>query len=100
MDARDVGGGTRDGVSDVEKQTAITIWAMANSPMYLGGDLGELDNIAKSAFTNDELIVVDQSGLPAVQVTGGPQPVWMSKQGDGSMYVAVYNLYCLCSEVS
>jgi hypothetical protein len=36
---------------------------MANSPMYLGGDLTKLDNFAKSAFTNDELIAVDQSGL-------------------------------------
>ena len=100
MDTLDVGDGTLDGLSDVEKQTAITIWAMANSPMYLGGDLTKLDNFAKSAFTNDELIVVDQSGLPAVQVTGGPQPVWMSKQTDGSIYVAVYNLNGLSSKVT
>ena len=100
MDTLDVGDGTLDGLSDVEKQTAITIWAMANSPMYLGGDLTKLDNFVKSAFTNDELIVVDQSGLPAVQVTGGPQPVWMSKQADGSIYVAVYNLNGLSSKVT
>jgi len=100
MDTLDVGDGTLDGLSDVEKQTAITIWAMANSPMYLGGDLTKLDNFAKSAFTNDELIVVDQSGLPAVQMTGGPQPVWMSKQADGSIYVAVYNLNGLSSKVT
>ena len=100
MDTLDVGDGSLDGLSDVEKQTAITIWAMANSPMYLGGDLTKLDNFAKSAFTNDELIVVDQSGLPAVQVTGGPQPVWMSKQADGSIYVAVYNLNGLSSKVT
>ncbi len=100
MDTLDVGDGTRDGLSDMEKQTAITIWAMANTPMYLGGDLTKLDNFAKSAFTNDELIVVDQSGLPAVQVTGGPQPVWMSKQADGSIYVAVYNLNGLSSKVT
>ncbi len=99
MDTLDVGDGTLDGLSDVEKQTAITIWAMANSPMYLGGDLTKLDNFAKSAFTNDELIVVDQSGLPAVQVTGGPQPVWM-KQADGSIYVAVFNLNGLSSKVT
>jgi alpha-galactosidase len=100
MDTLDVGDGTLDGLSDVEKQTAITIWAMANSPMYLGGDLTKLDDFAKSAFTNEELIAVDQSGLPAVQVTGGPQPVWMSKQADGSIYVAVYNLNGLSSKVT
>ena len=100
MDTLDVGDGTLDGLSDTEKQSAITIWAMANSPIYLGGDLTKLDNFAKSAFTNDELIAVDQSGLPAVQVTGGPQPVWMSKQADGSIYVAVYNLNGLSSKVT
>jgi hypothetical protein len=68
--------------------------------MYLGGDLTKLDNFAKSAFTNDEVLAVDQSGLPAVQVTGGPQPVWMSKQADGSIYVAVYNLNGLSSKVT
>jgi alpha-galactosidase len=100
MDTLDVGDGTLDGLSAVEKQTAITIWAMANSPIYLGGDLTKLDNFAKSAFTNDELIAVDQSGLPAVQVTGGAQPVWMSKQADGSIYVALYNLNGLASKVT
>jgi alpha-galactosidase len=100
MDTLDVGDGTLDGLSDEEKRTAITIWAMANSPMYLGGDLTKLDNFAKSAFTNDELIAVDQSGRPAVQVTGGPQPVWMSKQADGSIYVALYNLNGLPSKVT
>jgi alpha-galactosidase len=100
MDTLDVGDGALDGLSDVEKQSAITIWAMANSPMYLGGDLTKLDNFAKSAFSNDELLAVDQSGLPAVQVTGGPQPVWMSKQADGSIYVAVYNLNGLSSKVT
>ncbi len=100
MDTLDVGDGDLDGLSDDEKQTAITIWAMANSPMYLGGDLTKLDDFAKSAFTNDELIAVDQSGRPAVHVTGGPQPVWMSTQADGSIYVAVYNLNGLPSKIT
>jgi alpha-galactosidase len=26
---------------------------MANSPMYLGGDLTQLDSFAKTAFSND-----------------------------------------------
>ncbi|WP_263418541.1 alpha-galactosidase D [Terriglobus albidus] len=100
MDTLDVGDGALDGLSDDEKQTAITIWAVASSPMYLGGDLTKLDDFAKSAFTNDELIAVDQSGRPAVQVTGGPQPVWMSKQADGSIYVALYNLNGLPSKIT
>jgi hypothetical protein len=100
MDTLDVGDGPLDGLTDEEKQTAITIWTMGNSPMYLGGDLTKLDDFAKAAFTNDELLAVNQSGRPATQVSGGAQPVWMSKQADGSMYVALYNLNGLPSNIT
>ena len=92
MDTLDVGNGTADGITDTEKQTAITIWAMAHSPLYLGGDLTKLDAFAKSAFTNDELLAVDQSPHSAVQKTGGFHPVWIADAGDGDYYVALYNL--------
>jgi alpha-galactosidase len=91
MDTLDVGDGTADGLSDTEKETAITIWAMANSPLYLGGDLTQLDALAKSAFTNDEFLAVDQSGHPAVQKAGGFHPVWIADAGDEGYYVALYN---------
>ncbi|HTF65259.1 MAG TPA: hypothetical protein VK638_21510, partial [Edaphobacter sp.] len=100
MDTLDVGDGALDGLSDDEKQSAITIWAMANSPLYLGGDLTRLDDFAKTALTNDELLAVDQSGRPATQLTGGAQPVWISKQVDGSVYVALYNLNGLPGRVT
>jgi hypothetical protein len=91
LDTLDVGSGSADGLSDTEKQTAITVWAMANSPLYLGGDLTQLDALAKSASTNDELLAVDQSGHPAIQKTGGFHPVWVADAGDGDYYVALYN---------
>ena len=91
LDTLDVGNGSADGLSDTEKQTAITIWAMANAPLYLGGDLTQLDALAKSAFTNDELLAVDQSGHPAIQKTGGFHPIWIADAGDGDYYVALYN---------
>ena len=91
LDTLDVGNGSADGLSDTEKQTAITIWAMANAPLYLGGDLTQLDALAKSAFSNDELLAVDQSGHPASQKTGGFHPVWIADAGDGDYYVALYN---------
>ena len=100
MDTLDIGMGAEDGLSDTEKQSAVTIWAMANSPLYLGGDLTQLDDFAKNAFTNDEILAVDQSGNPGVQVTGGAQPVWVANAGDGSLYVALYNLNGLPSQVT
>ena len=99
LDTLDVGMGTKDGLSDTEKQTAITIWAMANSPLYLGGDLTQLDSLAKSAFSNDELLAVDQSGHPGVQMTGGYHPVWMADTGDRYVYIALYNLNAFADRV-
>jgi hypothetical protein len=100
MDSLDVGMGAEDGLSDIEKQSAVTIWAMGNSPLFLGGDLTQLDDFAKAALSNDEIIAVDQSGHPAVQVTGGAHPVWVADAGDGSVYVALYNLNGLPSLVT
>ena len=92
LDTLDVGNGTIDGLTPVEKQSAITLWAMVNAPMYLGGDLTRLDSFAKSALSNDELIAIDQSGHPATQVFGGFTPVWVSDAGNGYDYVALFNL--------
>lgn len=99
LDTLDVGMGTADGLSDTEKQTAITIWSMANSPLDLGGDLTQLDSLAKSAFENDELLAVDQSGHAGVQMTGGYHPVWLANTGDGNVYIALYNLNAFTDRV-
>jgi alpha-galactosidase len=92
LDSLDVGDGALDGLSEEEKQSAITFWAMANAPMYLGGELTNLDDFAKSALSNDELLAINQSGHPAVQVTGGATPIWVSDAGGGYDYVALFNL--------
>ena len=40
LDSLDIGDGALDGLTNDEKQTAVSIWAMANAPMYLGGEIG------------------------------------------------------------
>lgn len=73
---------------------------MANAPMFLGGDLTALDSAGKQLLTNDEVIAVDQSGHPAKQVAGGVTPVWAADTGDGSYYVALFNLNAFPSPVT
>jgi hypothetical protein len=72
---------------------------MANAPIYLGGDLSNLDSLAKQLLSNDEVIAVDQSGHPARQILGGDTPVWASAPGDGTYYVAFFNLNAFTSPV-
>jgi alpha-galactosidase len=92
LDSLDIGDGALDGLTNDEKRTAISLWAMANSPMYLGGDLTKIDSFGKELVSNDEVIAVNQSGKPAKQVLGGEQPVWVSNLGNHTYYVALFNL--------
>ena len=88
------------GLSPVEQQSAITLWAMANAPLYLGGDMSALDINATNLLTNDEVLGVDQTGEPATQLAGGLMPVWVSDLGNGAFYVALFNLNSFPAEVT
>ncbi len=92
LDSLDIGDGTLDGLSNDEKQSAVTLWAMANAPMYLGGDLTQIDDFGKQLVTNDEVLAVNQSGKPAKQVLGGDLPVWVADLGNRTYYVALFNM--------
>lgn len=92
LDSLDIIDGPLDGLTATEKQTAVSIWALANAPMYLGGDLTKIDSVGKRLTTNDEVIAIQQSSKPARQVLGGEQPVWVSNLGNGTYYVGLFNL--------
>lgn len=92
LDSLDIGDGDEDGLTVEEKRSAVTLWAMANAPLYLGGDLTKLDETGKQLAGNDEVIAVNQSGKPAMQVIGGDLPVWVSDLGGGRYHVALFNM--------
>ena len=100
LDSLEVGNSATAGITQTEQQTAMTIWAIANAPLYLGSDLTKLDSFGKKILGNDEVIAVDQSGHPAKQITAGFTQVWASDLGNGSFYVALFNLNDVSSEVS
>jgi len=100
LDSLEVGNSATAGITQTEQQTAMTIWAMANAPLYLGSDLTKLDSFGKEILGNDEVLAVDQSGHPAKQITAGFTQVWASDLGDGTFYVALFNLNTVSSEVS
>ena len=92
LDSLDVGDGALDGLSKEEKQSAMSLWALANAPIYLGGDLTTIDTFGKHLATNDEVLAVDQTGKPATQVLDGDLEVWVSNLGNGSYYVGIFNM--------
>ncbi|MEY9886414.1 hypothetical protein ABIA35_002044 [Catenulispora sp. MAP12-49] len=93
LDSLDVGVGSMDGLTDDERQSYMTLWAIEAAPLYTGDDLTKLDSYGLSLLSNDEVIAVDQAGHPARPLTQDTdQQVWYSRNPDGSLTVALFNL--------
>jgi hypothetical protein len=93
LDSLDVGNGTMDGITDTERRSYMTLWAIEAAPLYSGDDLTKLDSYGLSLLTNDEVIGVDQAGIPARPVSqASEQQVWYAHNPDGSYTVALFNL--------
>jgi hypothetical protein len=93
LDSLNVGcGQSIDGINNTERQSYMTLWVIASSPLYIGDDLGRLDSYGKALLTNPEVIAVNQAALIPSQISSGNNQVWASKNSDGSHNVALFNL--------
>ena len=93
LDSLDVGNGAMDGLTDAERQSYATLWAIESAPLYSGDDLTKLDSYGLSLLTNDEVLAVDQAGTPATPVSqSSDQQTWYTRNADGSYTVALFNL--------
>ncbi|MHA6757753.1 fibronectin type III domain-containing protein [Streptacidiphilus sp. PAMC 29251] len=93
LDSLDVGSATMDGLTDAERQSYATLWAIEAAPLYSGDDLTKLDSYGLSLLTNDEVLAVDQAGTPASPVNQrSDQQTWYTRNADGSVTVALFNL--------
>lgn len=100
LDSLDVGNGEMDGLTDIERKTVVTLWAISCSPLYIGDDLTKLDSYGIKLLTNKEVIAVDQSGDPAVRVASGEKQVWCVFHKEESRIVALFNLSSSPSSVA
>jgi hypothetical protein len=93
LDALDVGVGAMDGLTDAERQSYTTFWAINSAPLFSGDDLTKLDAYGLKLLTNREVIAIDQSGNPARPLNQDQlQQVWYAHNADGSTTVALFNL--------
>jgi chitodextrinase len=101
LDSLDVGVGPMDGLTEAERQSYATLWAIESAPLYSGDDLTKLDSYGLSLLTNDEVIAVDQAGNPAKPVSQTTnQQVWYARNANGSYTVALFNLGAGYSDVT
>ena len=78
-----------------EQRTMITLWAIARSPLFIGGNLTQMDDAMKSLLTNPAVIEMDQHSVESGQEEqSGDVVVWTSKSSAGTSkkYLAVFNL--------
>lgn len=93
LDAIDVGVGEMDGLTNAERQSAMTLWAIESAPLFSGDDLTKLDAYGLSLLTNREVLAIDQAGIPAKPVDQKTQQqTWFARNADGSVTAALFNL--------
>ncbi|MFD3484231.1 alpha-galactosidase D [Streptomyces sp. NPDC058665] len=93
LDAVNVGNADMSGLTKAERQSYMTLWAVAKSPLYSGDDLTKLDDYGLSLLTNRDVLKINQQpGKPAKPITSvGDEQVWASENPDGSYTVALFN---------
>jgi len=75
-----------------EQRTVMTLWAIARSPLIMGGDLRHLDAPTLALLTNREVLAVNQSSTdnqPHFVMDG--TRVWTARATNGDAYLALFN---------
>jgi hypothetical protein len=87
--------GSRDSkFSADEQRTLMTLWAIARSPLIMGGDLRQLDAATLALLTNREVLAVNQASRDNQPhfVADGTH-VWSARPEDSDdRYVALFNV--------
>ena len=92
MDSIEVGDGSNDGLTVPERQTQLSLWSLAASPLILGSDLTDLDSGDLALLKNTAVIAVDQDGIPADRVIdSGNEQVFDKRQQNGTWDIGIFN---------
>jgi hypothetical protein len=81
-------------LTEDEQRTMVTLWAMARSPLFIGGNLTQMDDAMKVLLTNPGVIALDQhsvNGHP-LEVDGDVVAWTAESTTDDARYLAVFNL--------
>jgi hypothetical protein len=92
LDSLEIGNGDNDGITPDQRQAHMSLWAISAAPLILGTDLTSLDPADLAMLTNDEVLAVDQAGVPGAPLAyNTPTQVWRAREPDGSYAVALFN---------
>jgi len=92
-DSIEIGNGSNNGLTPVERQTQISLWALGASPLLLGIDLTHLDETdVQKYLKNTEVLAVDQDAIAAKRVLNSRnQQVFAKKEPNGDVILGLFN---------
>lgn len=91
-DSIEVGNGSNDGLSPVERQTQISLWALGAAPLILGVDLTHLDATDLEKYLkNSAVLAVDQDSIAAKRVLDtANQQAFAKREPNGDVIVGLF----------
>ncbi|HEY6498867.1 MAG TPA: NEW3 domain-containing protein [Streptosporangiaceae bacterium] len=95
-DSIEVGNGSNDGLTYDERQTQMSLWALAASPFILGTDLTNLDPTDLALLKNRSVISVDQDSIDAARLpiggtAGSTEQIFAKTEKNGDVVAGLFN---------
>jgi Alpha galactosidase A/Alpha galactosidase C-terminal beta sandwich domain len=92
-DSIEVGNGNNDGLTPVERQTQMSLWALGSAPLILGVDLTHLNPLDLQKYLkNTAVLAVDQDSIAAKRVLNTTnRQVFAKMEPKGDAIVGLFN---------
>jgi hypothetical protein len=91
-DSIELGNGSKDGLTPVERQTQLSLWALGASPLLLGVNLTHLDPQDLHYLKNTAVLAVDQDSIAAKRIVNdGARQVFAKTESNGDVIVGLFN---------
>jgi Alpha galactosidase A/Alpha galactosidase C-terminal beta sandwich domain len=92
-DSIEIGNGSNNGITPVERQTQLSLWALGAAPLILGVDLTNLDQQDLQKYLkNAAVLAVDQDSIAAKRVVNnGHHQVFAKIETNGDAIVGLFN---------
>jgi Alpha galactosidase C-terminal beta sandwich domain/Alpha galactosidase A len=92
FDSVEVGNCEGDGLSVPARETVLSLWALASSPLIIGANLTELCPSDLQLLENTAVLALDQDGIVGAPVARGHEQQVIAKTlGDGAVAVGLFD---------
>jgi hypothetical protein len=100
-DSIEVGNGTDGGLTPDERQTQLSLWSLAASPLLLGTDLTRLDASDLKLLSDRDVAAVDQDSVNASRVSkNATAQVFAKTEQNGDAVIGLFNTGPVAQTVS